>query len=41
MAEPLASVADRYWPYREVAPRGPVLAMAVEWWAGWSGARAD
>jgi hypothetical protein len=41
MAEPLRSRADRYWLDREAPPRGPVLAMTVEWRAGWGGARAD
>jgi PPOX class probable F420-dependent enzyme len=40
MAEPLRWLADRYWQYREAPPTGPVLAVTVERWAGWSGARA-
>jgi PPOX class probable F420-dependent enzyme len=39
MAEPLRSLADRYWRYRE-APTGPVLAMTAGRRTGWSGARA-
>ena len=40
MAEPLRLPADRYWQYREAPPTGPVLAVTVERWTDWSGARA-
>ena len=38
MAEPLRLLADRYWQYREAPPPGPVLAVTVERWSGWSAA---
>jgi PPOX class probable F420-dependent enzyme len=38
MAEPLRLLADRYWQYREGPPAGPVLAVTVERWSGWTGA---
>jgi len=38
MAEPLRLLADRYWQYREAPPAGPVLAVMVERWSGWTGA---
>ena len=41
MAAPLRLLADRYWQYREAPPTGPVLAVTVERWTGWSGARED
>jgi PPOX class probable F420-dependent enzyme len=37
MAEPLRLLADRYWQYREAPPAGPVLAVTVERWSGWTG----
>jgi len=40
MAAPLRLLTDRYWQYREAPPTGPVLAVTVERWTGWSGARA-
>ena len=40
MAAPLRLLTDRYWQYREAPPTGPVLAVTVERWSGWSGARA-
>ena len=41
MAAPLRLLTDRYWQYRQAPPTGPVLAVTVERWSGWSGARAD
>jgi PPOX class probable F420-dependent enzyme len=38
MAEPLRLLANRYWQYREAPPTGPVLAVTVERWSGWSSA---
>ncbi len=38
MAEPLRLLASRYWQYREAPPTGPVLAVTVERWSGWSAA---
>ena len=40
MAEPLRLLADRYWPYREAPPTGPVLAVTAGRCTGGSGARA-
>ena len=40
MAEPPRLPAARYWQYREAPPTGPVLAVTVERWTDWSGARA-
>jgi PPOX class probable F420-dependent enzyme len=31
----IALLAERYAQYRELPPRGPVLAVAVERWSGW------
>jgi PPOX class probable F420-dependent enzyme len=38
MAEPLRLLTNRYWQYREAPPTGPVLAVTVERWSGWSAA---
>jgi len=38
MAAPLRLLANRYWQYRQAPPTGPVLAMTVERWSGWTGA---
>jgi PPOX class probable F420-dependent enzyme len=38
MAAPLRLLADRYWQYRLKPPPGPVLAVTVERWSGWTGA---
>lgn len=35
---PLRLLANRYWQYRQAPPTGPVLAMTVERWSGWTGA---
>jgi PPOX class probable F420-dependent enzyme len=40
MAAPLKLLADRYWQYRQAPPVGPVLAVTVERWSGWTGAAA-
>ena len=37
MARPLRLLAQRYEQYRRVAPAGPVIAITVERWIGWSG----
>ena len=34
--EAVALLAERYEQYRAAPPRGPVLAIDVERWAGWS-----
>ena len=39
MAAPLALLANRYWQYRQAPPTGPVLAVTVERWTGWTGRR--
>ena len=41
MAAPLRLMADRYWQYRQAPPPGPVLAVTVERWSGWTGATTD
>ena len=41
MAAPLRLLADRYWQYRQAPPTGPVLAVTVERWSGWTGATTD
>jgi len=41
MAAPLRLLADRYWQYRQARPTGPVLAVTVERWSGWTGAPTD
>jgi PPOX class probable F420-dependent enzyme len=38
MAQPLRLLTSRYWQYREAPPTGPVLAVTVERWSGWSAA---
>jgi PPOX class probable F420-dependent enzyme len=38
MAAPLRLLADRYWQYRQAPPAGPVLAVSVQRWSGWTGA---
>jgi PPOX class probable F420-dependent enzyme len=38
MAGPLRLLAERYWQYREAPPTGPVLAITVERWSGWTAA---
>jgi PPOX class probable F420-dependent enzyme len=38
IAEPLRLLAERYWQYREAPPTGPVLAITVERWSGWTAA---
>lgn len=36
MAGPIALLRERYPQYRERPPEGPVIAMAVGRWTGWS-----
>lgn len=38
MAAPLRLLANRYRQYRQAPPTGPVLAVTVERWTGWTGA---
>src|SRR6516164_6313728 len=40
MAAPLRLLVNRYWQYRQAPPTGPVLAVTVERWTGWTGAPA-
>jgi PPOX class probable F420-dependent enzyme len=37
-AHAVALLQARYAPYRENPPQGPVIAIAVARWSGWSGA---
>jgi len=37
MAAPLRLLANRYWQYQQAPPTGPVLAVTVERWTGWTG----
>jgi PPOX class probable F420-dependent enzyme len=37
----LDALAERYPQYREQRPDGPVLAIDVERWSGWSGGDSD
>jgi PPOX class probable F420-dependent enzyme len=36
MAEPVRLLADRYSQYRDNPPTGPVIAIRVDRWTGWS-----
>jgi PPOX class probable F420-dependent enzyme len=36
MAAPIQMLADRYWQYRMNRPEGPVIAITVQRWTGWS-----
>ncbi len=36
MAEPVRLLADRYTQYRDHPPEGPVIAISIETWTGWS-----
>jgi PPOX class probable F420-dependent enzyme len=36
MAGPVALLRERYPQYRDTPPAGPVIAIAVERWTGWS-----
>jgi PPOX class probable F420-dependent enzyme len=38
MGPALRLLADRYPPYREQPPGGPVICIQVERWTGWAGA---
>ena len=40
MTAPLRLLANRYWQYRQAPPTGPLLAVTVERWTGWTGAPA-
>jgi PPOX class probable F420-dependent enzyme len=40
-AAPLRLLQSRRWQYRQAPPTGPVLAVTVERWSGWTGARAS
>ena len=39
MAAPLRLLANRYWQYRQAPPTGPVIAVTVQRWSGWTSAR--
>ena len=36
MAEPVRLLVDRYAQYRDHPPEGPVIAITIETWTGWS-----
>jgi PPOX class probable F420-dependent enzyme len=36
MAMPIRLLAERYPQYRDLPPAGPVIAVAVERWTGWT-----
>ncbi|WP_395104987.1 TIGR03668 family PPOX class F420-dependent oxidoreductase [Actinomadura sp. SCN-SB] len=36
MAGPIALLADRYRQYRERPPEGPVIAILIDDWTGWT-----
>lgn len=36
MAEPVRLLVDRYPQYRDHPPEGPVIAITIESWTGWS-----
>jgi PPOX class probable F420-dependent enzyme len=36
MAAPIALLADRYHQYRERPPEGPVIAVLIDHWTGWT-----
>ncbi|MFC5753950.1 TIGR03668 family PPOX class F420-dependent oxidoreductase [Actinomadura rugatobispora] len=36
MAEPVALLAERYEQYRGRPPEGPVIAIVIDHWTGWS-----
>lgn len=36
MAEPVRLLADRYTQYRDRPPEGPVIAITIDTWTGWS-----
>jgi PPOX class probable F420-dependent enzyme len=36
MAEPVALLAERYAQYRERPPEGPVIAIMIDRWTGWT-----
>ncbi|MDT7712637.1 MAG: hypothetical protein QOG46_1326 [Pseudonocardiales bacterium] len=39
MAEPLRLLGEKYWQYRQERPDGPVIAVTVERWSGWTYSR--
>lgn len=39
MAKPLRLLGDKYWQYRQNRPDGPVIAVTVERWTGWTYSR--
>ncbi len=39
MAEPLRLLGDKYWQYRQERPEGPVIAVTVQRWSGWTYSR--
>jgi PPOX class probable F420-dependent enzyme len=39
MAEPLRLLAEKYGQYRHNRPEGPVIAVTVERWTGWTYSR--
>jgi PPOX class probable F420-dependent enzyme len=39
-ASAVAALAERYAPYRETPPVGPVVVVAVERWSGWASSTA-
>jgi PPOX class probable F420-dependent enzyme len=41
MATPIQMLADRYWQYRDKKPEGPVIAITVQRWTGWSSTRTS
>lgn len=41
MAAPIQLLADRYRQYRENRPEGPVIAITVQHWTGWSSGRTS
>ena len=36
MAAPIGLLAERYDQYRERPPEGPVIAVTIDGWTGWS-----
>jgi PPOX class probable F420-dependent enzyme len=39
MAEPIRLLGEKYWQYRRNRPDGPVIAVTVERWTGWTYSR--
>jgi PPOX class probable F420-dependent enzyme len=40
MAMPVRLLAQRYWQYRDQPPAGPVIAISVGRWTGWTARQA-